>query len=327
LLLDDWRWYEVCTFYNDTVIYKSIADPFANSTASATDEEHDEATVLPTSRATRLPLMGCPIAQNREPLICEEQAMRGCDFDDGLYPLGQSPCDVEQLRFRLKSDFFLKSNEQLRPHAEAFARDADMLATEFGLAYRKVVHLGLDRCGWNGHGCQTGTVCAASTSAANRDDGSERVVSGGSKVCVLDVEYVEEAGQGNDDSSASSSMSKKTLRIILFACAVVGLVSLTTVIVVYHKMSRLFRNISKEPEQRHDPAVGGYHSTKKASSEETTSATNTATNDDGGPYVASTDGDDDDDDDYSDSAPNGVVGNNGTSSSNTTGRVHGGWEC
>jgi hypothetical protein len=158
-----------------------------------------------------------------------------------------------------------------------------------------VVHLGLDQCGWNGNGCHTGTVCAASTSAANRNDGSERVVSGGSKVCVLDVEFVEAARHGNDDSAVSSIMSKNTLRIILFACAVVGLVSLTAVIVVYHKLSRLFRTISEQPEQRQHPAVGGYHSTKKASSGEATIATNTATNDDGGPYVASTDGNEDDD--------------------------------
>jgi Peroxidase len=163
LLREDWRWYEVCTYYNDTVVYKSIDNPFA--TASESDHEEEEVHDIP---------LGCPIMQSVEPLICEEQAMRGCDFEAGHYARGESPCDINLLQIRLKSDFFLKENPRLLPHAQAFAEDADKLALEFGMAYQKVTHLGLDRCGMNGHGCGQGTVCVPSPSAPL----------GGAKVCA-----------------------------------------------------------------------------------------------------------------------------------------------
>jgi hypothetical protein len=151
------------SYYNDTVVYKSIDNPFA--TASESDHEEEEVHDIP---------LGCPIMQSVEPLICEEQAMRGCDFEAGHYARGESPCDINLLQIRLKSDFFLKENPRLLPHAQAFAEDADKLALEFGMAYQKVTHLGLDRCGMNGHGCGQGTVCVPSPSAPL----------GGAKVCA-----------------------------------------------------------------------------------------------------------------------------------------------
>jgi catalase (peroxidase I) len=165
LLREDWRWYEVCTYYNNSVVYKSIDDPFASATSVA-DHEEEEVHDIP---------LGCPIMQSVEPLICEEQAMRGCDFEDGVYALGESPCDIELLQFRLKSDFSLKVNSLLLPHAQAFAKDPDKLAEQFGVAYSKVMHLGLDRCGMNGHGCGPGTICVPSPIDPL----------GGSKVCAL----------------------------------------------------------------------------------------------------------------------------------------------
>jgi len=45
LLREDWRWYKVCTYQNDTVTYASIDDPFANGAIpedSSSDEEGGE---------------------------------------------------------------------------------------------------------------------------------------------------------------------------------------------------------------------------------------------------------------------------------------------
>jgi Peroxidase len=192
LLRTDWRWYEVCTYYNDTVTYTSIADPFANGGVPSEDHAEEEEEHGSTS-------LGCPMMrESREPLICEEQAMRGCDFADGIYGLGESPCDIQRLQFRLKSDFFLKANAQLRPYAEAFAADHDLWATEFAVAYRKVMNLGLHRCGLSGHGCHPGTVCRAEP--VPRSDGSTPAIGttashigagSTSKMCMLDLAYVE----------------------------------------------------------------------------------------------------------------------------------------
>lgn len=150
LLREDWRWYEVCTYENNSVIYTSIEDPFASGTPEE-EEEHGDGDS-----------MACPIMQSRVPLICEEQAMRGCDFADGTYDLAESPCDINLLQMRLKSDFFLKANPKLLPHTEEFANNPDKLAEVFGIAYHKLTHLGLDRCGLSGHGCSEGTVCSTS---------------------------------------------------------------------------------------------------------------------------------------------------------------------
>jgi hypothetical protein len=205
LLRDDWRWYEVCTFYNDTVHYTSIADPFANDGNVMEEEEENEEVAVHA-----IPL-GCPMMQNIEPLLCEAQAMRGCDFVDGVYGLGESPCDIQLLQIRLKSDFFLKANHLLRPHAIAFANDPDLLAIEFANAYRKVMSLGLDRCGLNGHGCQTGTTCApshAATTVTTPDQHQDwsppppLPTPPQSKVCVLDYAHVNLLfNAANDDDS------------------------------------------------------------------------------------------------------------------------------
>ncbi|KAL3908695.1 MAG: hypothetical protein SGARI_002948 [Bacillariaceae sp.] len=147
LLRDDWSWYEVCTYENNTSIYTSIADPFApNATAEEEEEEEGEED-------------SCAIQNNEVPLICEEQARRGCDFEDGAYDASVPPCDINLLQFRLKSDFALKKNPALVPFAAGFAQDPDFLAEQFGIAYHKITHLGIDRCGLSGHGCTDGTEC------------------------------------------------------------------------------------------------------------------------------------------------------------------------
>jgi Peroxidase len=211
LLRTDWRWYNVCTYYNDTVSYTSIADPFANGGVPSEDHAEEEEEHGST-------FLGCPMMrEHHEPLICEEQAMRGCDFADGIYGLGESPCDINHLQLRLKSDFFLKANAQLRPHADAFAADHEFWAAEFAVAYRKVMNLGLHRCGLSGHGCRPGTVCRAEP--VPRSDGSTPVIGttashnstgSTSKMCVLDDAYVEnlineccidDEEEDNDDES------------------------------------------------------------------------------------------------------------------------------
>lgn len=212
LLRDDWRWYEVCTFYNDTVVYKSIKDPFASGSLVDEEEEHGNEISL-----------GCPMMRSKEPLICESQGMRGCDFKDGSFPLGTSPCDASLLQIRLVSDFFLKKNPYLRRHAEIFAVDADKLAIEFGNAFHKVTHLGMDRCGMNGHGCGEGTLCKASLTK------HEYIPSSGSKVCVLDEDFMEQ-------QESLFGLSADVARFILFTAALVVLVSVTTVIVMWNKM-------------------------------------------------------------------------------------------
>ena len=148
LLLEDWKWYEVCTYENNTVSYTSIEDPFVSGAVEEEEEEHGS------------DMMACPMMRSQVPLICEEQAMRGCDFVDGSYDLAESPCDIDQLQLRLQSDFFLKENSKLLPFAKTFANKPDDLAEQFGIAYHKITHLGLDRCGMSGHGCTEGTVCS-----------------------------------------------------------------------------------------------------------------------------------------------------------------------
>ena len=147
LLRDDWRWYEVCTFENDQVSYLSIPDPFANGLPEEeVEEEGGDADA-------------CEVLNSIEPILCEEQAMRGCDFADGIYGTDEFPCDVNLLQMRLRSDFFLKANPVTLPFAEQFAANPALLAEEFGIAYHKVTHNGLDRCGLSGHGCPRGHIC------------------------------------------------------------------------------------------------------------------------------------------------------------------------
>lgn len=152
LLREDWRWYTVCTFKNGTASYKSLESPFANG--------------LPAVELDIIPEYTCAVERSEDPIVCEEQAMRGCDFDDGLYSVSVSPCDINLLQMRLRADFFLKKNPLMLPYVLAFAADADLLAKEFGVAYRKLTHNGLDRCGLSGHGCGANAECIHETDAA-----------------------------------------------------------------------------------------------------------------------------------------------------------------
>ena len=145
LLLTDWRWYEACFYENNTVSYISTESPFP-----VVSEEEEEETAE---------VSACSIENSEEPIVCNKQAMRGCMFDDGLYPLNESPCNVHKLQLRLQSDFALKKNPDMLPHTKAFAADPDLLAQEFGTAYHKITHLGLHRCGLSGHGCPAGHIC------------------------------------------------------------------------------------------------------------------------------------------------------------------------
>jgi len=148
LLREDWRWYQLCTYQNNTVSYTSIENPLTSG-ADHEEEEHEEDSLGGS----------CQLSRSRKPLLCEDMAMRGCDFADGLYALDESPCDIDLLQIRLRSDFFLKMNPDLLPFSQIFAEDANLLAEEFGAAYHKITHAGLERCGLSGHGCTAGHTC------------------------------------------------------------------------------------------------------------------------------------------------------------------------
>ena len=145
LIREDWRWYEVCTYKNGTSTFVSIDDPFANGGFPEEEEEEHE------DGETSM----CSLENNEETFICEEQAMRGCEFADGTYGPLDFPCDSSVVQFRLKSDFFLKADPSLRPHTNQFADDDDYLAEQFAVAYHKLTHAGLNRCGLTGNldGC------------------------------------------------------------------------------------------------------------------------------------------------------------------------------
>jgi len=142
LLKTDWRWFRVCTFENNTVTYTSIPDRTGN--------------VLLENKARSAQ---CAISRSRRALMCREQAMRGCSFRDGNYPNNQPPCNGNLLQIRVPADMFLKTNPELLPHSKAFAQNPALLAEEFGLAFQKITHLGLNRCGLSGHGCVAGHSC------------------------------------------------------------------------------------------------------------------------------------------------------------------------
>jgi len=148
LMRTDWRWYQVCTFQSSMVHYTSIPDPFA-----AVEEEAAGGGAAEVGDVE----LACKQAQSEEPLLCEEQAMRGCEFADGAYQAGVLPC--EGVVLRLKSDFWLKKNPLMLPHAEAYAADAGLFAEQFGNAYHKLTHNGLARCGMSGHGCGEHSTC------------------------------------------------------------------------------------------------------------------------------------------------------------------------
>jgi len=142
LLKEDWRFYRVCSFENNTATYTSIP----NSTGVLLLEDK--------ARSAQ-----CMMSRGQIPIVCREQAMRGCDFPDGNYPIDKSPCDVNLLQMRLPSEFFLKTNPELLPFSKLFAEDAALFAEEFANAMQKITHIGLRRCGLSGHGCAHGHSC------------------------------------------------------------------------------------------------------------------------------------------------------------------------
>jgi len=74
--------------------------------------------------------------------------MHGRNFTDGVCSIDESPCDIDLLQLRLRSDFFLMASPELWPFSKLFERDADRLAEEFGLPYRKTIQYGVDEgCG------------------------------------------------------------------------------------------------------------------------------------------------------------------------------------
>ena len=129
-----------------------------------------------------------------EPLICEGQAMRGCAFEEGVYPSDTVPCPGVEIR--LTSDFWLRENEELAPHARAYAASPDLLNEVFGKAYHKITHAGLDRCGMTGGACASGTSCVQTKDASG---------------AVL-TEQCEPDGTSLPQGAASGATKKKTTR-------------------------------------------------------------------------------------------------------------------
>jgi len=176
LLREDWRWYKVCTYENSTVNYISIPDPFANGTIpedsssdeggsdSDSEEDSDEGgkdsdeNSSDSDDAGAEP-KGCQILKSHKPRECQSQALRGCDFEDGVYRTDEFPCDINLLQMRLKSDFMLKAKSKNMAFSQEFTNDPALLAQEFGKAYHILTHNGLNRCGLSGHGCATDHTC------------------------------------------------------------------------------------------------------------------------------------------------------------------------
>ena len=183
LLLDDWRWFEVCTYKNGTSNFVSIENPFANGLTGDEDahEEKDTHTVEEES--------ACALENNQHTFICEQQAMRGCDFDDGTYGPNELPCDSSLLHIRLKSDFILKIDPTLKPHSEAFAESDDYLAEEFAIAYHKLTHAGLNRCGLVGN--LDGCTSEYATCVDTYDDATGEYL--GSECLIEEPELLENA--------------------------------------------------------------------------------------------------------------------------------------
>ncbi|KAL3912989.1 MAG: hypothetical protein SGILL_006670 [Bacillariaceae sp.] len=204
LMREDWRWYEVCTFENKTSVYTSMEDPFESGAIFEGEEEEEDE-----------PVNQCSLQLNVKPLICEEQAMRGCDFEDGPYDASESPCDINLLQFRLKSDFFLKKNQALMPFAEEFAEDPNSLAEQFGIAYHKLTHRGIDRCGLSGHGCPEGTVCQ------QLGDHPMTKTCVSAEASTLDSQY-------NVESSSSSDVETTLLYVVTAICSLTLLVAALT---------------------------------------------------------------------------------------------------
>ena len=135
----------MCTYKNGISEFSSIPDPFEDGLPKQEEEADEDKDV-------------CSVDLSAVPFICEEQAMRGCSFDDGAYSPDTFPCDMATIQLRLKSDFFLKADPNLRPFAAEFAANDDLLAETFGRAYHKMTHAGLYRCGLSGF-CGSGAYC------------------------------------------------------------------------------------------------------------------------------------------------------------------------
>ncbi|KAL3927984.1 MAG: hypothetical protein SGBAC_012853, partial [Bacillariaceae sp.] len=230
LLKEDWRWYQVCTYANDTVSYVSVEDPFANGLPEEEEEAEGE-------------VDACLVASSGEAMICEEQAMRGCDFEDGVYAIDASPCDINLLQMRLKSDFFLKANEAMMPYAETFASYPDVLAEEFGKAYHKITHNGLERCGLSGHGCPEGYSCQqlgedTLTQACVFDAAEQNGSSAGSTEDdeALGTSAAESAtSRYVDDDDDKDSVFIGLLAVVMF----IGCVTLALVFMVFGKLNKV----------------------------------------------------------------------------------------
>jgi len=180
LMREDWRWYKICTYQNDTVTYASIKDPFANGTIPVdssdeededsdeededSDEDSDEEDEDSDDEGDEP--KGCQVLKSQKPLDCQSQALRGCDFEDGNYATNEFPCDLNLLQMRLKSDFMLKALARNLAFAQEFVADPELLAEEFGKGFHTLTHNGLNRCGLSGHGCSEGHVCTQMTDNA-----------------------------------------------------------------------------------------------------------------------------------------------------------------
>ena len=120
--------------------------------------------------------------------------MRGCAFEEGVYPSDTVPCPGVEIR--LTSDFWLRENEELAPHARAYAASPDLLNEVFGKAYHKITHAGLDRCGMTGGACASGTTCVQTTDASG----------------TLLTEQCEPDGDSLPQGAAGGATKKKTTR-------------------------------------------------------------------------------------------------------------------
>ena len=105
------------------------------------------------------------------------------------------PCPGVEIR--LTSDFWLRENEELAPHARAYAASPDLLNEVFGKAYHKITHAGLDRCGMTGGACASGTTCVQT-----KDEASGAVL----------TEQCEPDGNSLPQGAAGGATKKKTTR-------------------------------------------------------------------------------------------------------------------
>jgi len=263
LMREDWRWYDVCTYQNNTVTYTSTKDPFANGNLpedSSDSDEEDESDSDESADSDEGSSdsdesadsdegssdsdegssdsddegdepKGCQMLKSKKPFDCEGQALRGCDFEDGNYATNEFPCDVNLLQMRLKSDFFLKAVGVNLAFAKEFVADPELLAEEFGKGYHTLTHNGLNRCGLSGHGCSDGHTCTQMTDNALANtcvyDGIPPVT----KVTI--VEKPTAVGSEEDDHT----IVYVTLVSLTLACSVITMV---VVVFVLKKVNTVY---------------------------------------------------------------------------------------